>query len=75
MQNLYEIVPQEPYTAADLNYNNSESRAAREKNDPSCRPAVAGGVNGMERYDTVLLGYPIWWGQAPANYQYLSGIV
>ena len=62
---LYEIVPQEPYTAADLNYNNRESRAAREKNDPSCRPAVAGGVNGMERYDTVLLGYPIWWGQAP----------
>ncbi|MDE7268105.1 MAG: flavodoxin [Lachnospiraceae bacterium] len=62
---LYEIVPEVPYTSADLNYNNSDSRANKEMNDPSCRPAISGSVENMEQYDIVFIGYPIWWGQAP----------
>lgn len=62
---LYEIVPQEPYTSADLNYNSSNSRAEQEINDPAARPAISGQVDNMEEYDVIFLGYPIWWGQAP----------
>ena len=62
---LYEIVPAEPYTAEDLDYGNSDSRTTREQNDPDARPAISGAVENMEQYDTVLLGYPIWHGQAP----------
>lgn len=62
---LYEIIPQVPYTSADLNYNSSNSRAEREMNDPTARPAISGSVDNMEDYDIIFLGYPIWWGQAP----------
>ena len=62
---LYEIVPETPYTSADLNYNNSSSRATVEMNDPNARPAISGNVSNMEQYDIVFIGYPIWWGQAP----------
>ncbi len=62
---LYEIIPEIPYTAADLNYGDSSSRATVEMNDPSARPAISGSVENMEEYDVVFLGYPIWWGQAP----------
>lgn len=62
---LYEIVPQTPYTAADLNYGNSSSRTTVEMNDPNARPAISGSVEDMAQYDIVFLGYPIWWGQAP----------
>lgn len=61
---LYEIVPETPYSAADLNYN-TDCRANQEQNDPTARPAISGSVEHMEQYDTVFLGYPIWWGQAP----------
>ena len=61
---LYEIIPERPYTAADLDYN-SDCRANREQNDASARPAISGGVENMEQYDVIFLGYPIWWGQAP----------
>lgn len=61
---LYEIVPETPYTAADLNYN-TDCRANREQNDASARPAISGSVNNMERYNVIFLGYPIWWGEAP----------
>ena len=61
---LYEITPEAPYTAADLNYN-TDCRANREQNDASARPAISGGVDNMEQYDVIFLGYPIWWGQAP----------
>ncbi len=61
---LYEITPETPYTSADLNYN-TDCRANREQNDASARPAVSGGVDNMEQYDVIFLGYPIWWGQAP----------
>ena len=61
---LYEITPETPYTAADLNYN-TDCRANREQNDASARPVISGGVDNMEQYDVIFLGYPIWWGQAP----------
>ena len=63
--NLYEIVPSDPYTAADLNYNNNNCRANREMNDPSARPAIAGDNIDLSAYDTVIIGYPIWWGTMP----------
>lgn len=62
---LYEIVPAEPYTAEDLNYSDNNSRTSVEMNDDSARPAISGNVEQMAQYDTVFLGYPIWWGQAP----------
>lgn len=61
---IYEIVPNDPYTEEDLAYY-TNGRADREQNDPSARPTISGGVENMEKYDTVLLGYPIWHGQAP----------
>lgn len=62
---LYEIVPEDPYTDADLNYNDNNSRSTIEMNDPSSRPAISGSVENMEQYDIVFIGYPIWWGEAP----------
>lgn len=62
---LYEIVPEEPYTSEDLDYSEDDCRANREQNDPNARPAISGGVENMEDYDVVFLGYPIWWGRAP----------
>ena len=62
---LYEIVPEEPYTDADLNYNDSKSRTSIETDDPDCRPAIAGELPDLTGYDTVLIGYPIWWGDVP----------
>ncbi len=62
---LYEITPEQPYTSADLDYGNSKSRSSVEMNDPSARPAISGSVENMEQYDVVLVGYPIWWGDAP----------
>ena len=61
----FRIEPEVPYTSADLDYNNSSSRANREQNDPSARPAIANTLEGLENYDVVFLGYPIWWGDAP----------
>jgi len=62
---IYEIVPEEPYTDADLNYNDNNSRTTIEMNDPDTRPAISGSVENMEQYDIVFIGYPIWWGEAP----------
>jgi len=61
----YRITPETPYTSADLNYNDSSTRATREQNDSSARPAISGTVENMDDYDVIFLGYPIWWGQAP----------
>ena len=62
---LYEIVPAEPYSDDDLNYNVSDCRANQEQNDPDARPAIDGSVENMDGYDVIFLGYPIWWGEAP----------
>lgn len=61
---LYEIVPEIPYTDEDIAYY-TDCRADREQNDPSARPAISGKVDDMSQYDTVIIGYPIWHGQAP----------
>lgn len=57
-------MPEEPYTEANLAYY-TVGRADQEQDDPSARPAINGGVEDISQYDTVLLGYPIWHGQAP----------
>ena len=62
---LSEIVPQDPYTSEDLDYRSASSRATREQNDPAARPAISVSPVQIEDYDIVLLGYPIWHGQAP----------
>ena len=62
---LYEITPAQPYTDADLDYNDDKSRTTVEQNDSSARPEISGSVENWEQYDTVFLGYPIWWGTAP----------
>lgn len=62
---LYKIVPEEPYTDADLDYENDQSRAALEMNDPDARPAIGGEPLSLEGYEIVYLGYPIWYGEAP----------
>lgn len=62
---VFEIVPAEPYTADDLNYNKSGTRATVEQRDSGARPEIAALPESLEQYGTILLGYPIWWGQAP----------
>lgn len=62
---LYEITPEDPYTDADINYNDKNSRTSIEMNDESARPAINGTVDNMDQYDVVFVGYPIWWGKAP----------
>lgn len=62
---LHEIVPEIPYTSADLNWNNKNSRSSVEMADKSSRPAVASKVENMAQYDTVFVGFPIWWYIAP----------
>ena len=61
---IYEIVPEEAYTDADLDYNDNNSRTTIEMNDPDARPAISGSVENMEQYDIIFVG-PIWWGEAP----------
>ncbi len=61
---LFEILPEDPYTEADLAYYTG-GRADQEQNNPSARPAIANRLEHLEDYDVVFLGYPIWHGQAP----------
>ena len=63
---LFEIMPEAPYTAEDLDYMNQNSRSTLEMKDPSCRPAVVGQVENMAQYETVFVGFPIWWGREPS---------
>lgn len=62
---LFEIVPQVPYTDADLNWMDKYSRSTKEMKDKSSRPAVAGKVADLESYDKIFVGFPIWWYVAP----------
>lgn len=62
---LYEIVPADPYTEEDLNYDQENSRSTIEMKDSTARPAISGSVENMEQYHIIFLGYPIWWGEAP----------
>ena len=63
---LFEVVPSDPYTSDDLNWTNNDSRVSREHNDEGLRAVAleSAGVDGWDDYDTVFIGYPIWWGIA-----------
>lgn len=62
---LFEIVPEVPYTDADLNWMDKNSRSTLEMKDKTSRPAVASKVENMAEYGTVFVGFPIWWYTAP----------
>lgn len=63
---LFEIKPAVPYSRADLDWTDKKSRTSVERNSPDCRPEIAERVAHMEDYDTVFIGFPIWWYAAPA---------
>ena len=62
---LYAITPSQPYSDADLNYNDKSSRSTTEQNDTNARPGIDGTIDNWEQYGTVYVGYPIWWGEEP----------
>ena len=62
---LYEIVPEKPYTSADLDWNDDNSRSSVEMKNPKSRPVIKGKVENLGQYDTVYVGFPIWWYTAP----------
>lgn len=62
---IFEIEPKVPYTKADLDWTNRQSRSSIEMNDPASRPAIAGVRDNMADYDTLFIGFPIWWYVAP----------
>lgn len=62
---IFELIPAEPYSDADLDWNDSGSRTTIEMNDPDVRPEIANDTVDLSGYTTVYLGYPIWWGDAP----------
>ena len=62
---IYEIEPAAPYSKADLDWTNQKSRSSIEMSDPASRPVITGKRDNMEDYDTVFVGFPIWWYVAP----------
>lgn len=71
---VYEIKPAVPYTDADLNWRDSNSRSSVEMNNKTSRPEMAADNFSVKEYDTVYLGFPIWWGTAPRVVQtFLEG--
>ena len=62
---LYEIAPKSAYTSADLDWNNKQSRSSVEMNDPQARPELKTTATDLSTYDTIFIGYPIWWNLAP----------
>ena len=62
---LFEIKPEKLYTREDLDWTNKTSRSSIEMNDPASRPAIAKKLDNMNSYDTVFVGFPIWWYIAP----------
>lgn len=63
---IYELIPVEPYTDADLDWTNPDSRVNAEHNDSAHRTAIAGELPDLAAYDTIYLGYPLWWREAPS---------
>ena len=63
---IFEIVPKELYTSADLNWMDKKSRSTVEMNDRNCRPEIASKVDDMSKYDTVYVGFPVWWYREPS---------
>lgn len=62
---VMELLPEEPYTEDDLNYQNDNCRANQEMNDENARPAISGRIENLSDYDTLYIGFPIWWGTMP----------
>ena len=62
---LFEIVPEQIYTTEDLDWHNDKSRSSVEMKDSTARPAVASKVENMAQYNTIYVGFPIWWYTAP----------
>lgn len=62
---LFEIVPKQKYTAADLNWMDKSSRSSIEMNDPGSRPEIAEKVQNLSDFDVIFVGFPIWWYKAP----------
>ena len=62
---IFEIQPEVPYTKADLNWMDKKSRSTIEMSDPTSRPAIAAKRDNMDEYDTIFVGFPIWWYVAP----------
>ena len=62
---LYEIQPEQPYTDADLDWRNKQSRSSVEMQDKSSRPAIKGKLDNMADYDIIFVGFPIWWYTCP----------
>ena len=63
---FFELKPAQPYTAADLDWTNKQSRSSVEMNDMSCRPAIAEMPANLADYDTIFVGFPIWWYREPS---------
>lgn len=63
---LFEIVPEQLYTTEDLDYRNKDSRSSVEMADKACRPAIKSDCIDMQKYDTVFVGFPVWWGREPS---------
>ena len=62
---IYEIKAAQEYTEADLDWNDSDSRTTHEQDDPSVRPEIGSDTISLDGYDTIYIGYPIWWGEEP----------
>ena len=62
---LHEIKPEKPYTDADLDWRNKQSRSSVEMDDKSSRPAITDKLQNMQEYDVVYVGFPIWWYTCP----------
>ena len=62
---IYEITAAQPYSSDDLNWNDSNSRTTIEQNDKTVRPVIGSEQANLDGYDTIFIGYPIWWGEEP----------
>lgn len=62
---IFEIVPETLYTDRDLDWNDKNSRSTIEMDDESCRPRIRNRIGNIDKYDTIYLGFPIWWYTAP----------
>ena len=63
---LFEILPEVPYSAKDLDWKDKQSRSTLEMQDSSCRPQIAGQVENIAQYDVIFIGFPVWWGREPS---------
>ena len=63
---LFEIKPERPYTSADLDWQNSNSRSSLEMKDKNFRPSIANKIDNMGSYEVIFIGFPVWWYREPS---------